>query len=165
MTPEKSLNPTKKSLSQAHFCGLTLTHLDKATAVGIVVGAFVQEPRKETLPRRGLFTQTVALLPRSLDDAAPAHRINPNEPGSGYVIAADGTGAWTGHRPIRPLQWQRHEHGASTPHVVNPMANGFLDRAEWDGLTGDRVNPAVGGALDDSRPTPNLRQPGSGFRR
>lgn len=51
---------------------------------------------------RGLFTQTVALRLRSRDevamvlgdglaDAAPAHRINPSEPGTGYVIAEDGS--------------------------------------------------------------------------
>lgn len=50
---------------------------------------------------RGLFTQTVALRLRSRDevamvlgdgtaDAAPAHRISRNAPGTGYVIAEDG---------------------------------------------------------------------------
>lgn len=76
--------------------------LTKGRAVGIVVAAFMQDPRKEILPMRGLFTQTVALRLRSRDevamvlgdglaDAAPAHRINPNEPGTGYVIAEDGS--------------------------------------------------------------------------
>lgn len=76
--------------------------LTKGRAVGIVVAAFMQDPRKEILPMRGLFTQTVALRLRSRDevamvlgdglaDAAPAHRINPNQPGTGYVIAEDGS--------------------------------------------------------------------------
>ena len=50
---------------------------------------------------RGLFTQTIALRLRSRDevtmvlgdgmaDAAPAHRISPDAPGTGYVIAEDG---------------------------------------------------------------------------
>lgn len=76
--------------------------LTKGRAVGIVVAAFMQDPRKEILPMRGLFTQTVALRLRSRDevamvlgdgiaDAAPAHRINPDEPGTGYVIAEDGS--------------------------------------------------------------------------
>ena len=50
---------------------------------------------------RGLFTQTVALRLRSRDevtmvlgdglaDKAPAHRISPDRPGTGYVIAEDG---------------------------------------------------------------------------
>ncbi|OIN80203.1 cell division protein FtsK [Mycobacterium malmoense] len=76
--------------------------LTKGRAVGIVVAAFMQDPRKEILPMRGLFTQTVALRLRSRDevamvlgdglaDAAPAHRINPNEAGTGYVVAEDGS--------------------------------------------------------------------------
>lgn len=75
--------------------------LTKGRALGIVVVAFLQDPRKEILPMRGLFTQTVALRLRSRDevamvlgdgtaDAAPAHRISPNAPGTGYVIAEDG---------------------------------------------------------------------------
>ncbi len=75
--------------------------LTKGRALGIVVVAFLQDPRKEILPMRGLFTQTVALRLRSRDevamvlgdgtaDAAPAHRISPNTPGTGYVIAEDG---------------------------------------------------------------------------
>ncbi|MFT8178382.1 cell division protein FtsK [Mycobacteroides chelonae] len=75
--------------------------LTKGRALGIVVAAFLQDPRKEVLPMRGLFTQTVALRLRSRDevtmvlgdgmaDVAPAHRISPDKPGTGYVIAEDG---------------------------------------------------------------------------
>lgn len=75
--------------------------LTKGRALGIVVAAFLQDPRKEVLPMRGLFTQTIALRLRSRDevvmvlgdgmaDAAPAHRISPETPGTGYVVAADG---------------------------------------------------------------------------
>ncbi len=50
---------------------------------------------------RGLFTQTIALRLRSREevamvlgdgmaDKAPAHRIRPDRPGTGYVIAEDG---------------------------------------------------------------------------
>lgn len=77
--------------------------LTKGRALGIVVAAFLQDPRKEVLPMRGLFTQTIALRLRSRDevamvlgdgmaDAAPAHRISPSAPGTGYVIAEDGVG-------------------------------------------------------------------------
>jgi DNA segregation ATPase FtsK/SpoIIIE, S-DNA-T family len=76
--------------------------LTKGRAVGVVVAAFMQDPRKEILPMRGLFTQTIALRLRSRDevamvlgdgmaDSAPAQRINPNEPGTGYVVTEDGT--------------------------------------------------------------------------
>jgi S-DNA-T family DNA segregation ATPase FtsK/SpoIIIE len=75
--------------------------LTKGRAIGIVVAAFLQDPRKEVLPQRGLFTQTIALRLRSRDevamvlgeglvDNAPAHRISPDTPGTGYVIAEDG---------------------------------------------------------------------------
>ncbi len=75
--------------------------LTKGRALGIVVAAFLQDPRKEVLPMRGLFTQTIALRLRSRDevtmvlgdgmaDNAPAHRISPERPGTGYVIAEDG---------------------------------------------------------------------------
>lgn len=75
--------------------------LTKGRALGIVVAAFLQDPRKEVLPMRGLFTQTIALRLRSREevamvlgdgmaDAAPAHRISPDRPGTGYVIAQDG---------------------------------------------------------------------------
>lgn len=75
--------------------------LTKGRALGIVVAAFLQDPRKEVLPMRGLFTQTIALRLRSREevamvlgdgiaDKAPAHRISPDEPGTGYVIAEDG---------------------------------------------------------------------------
>jgi S-DNA-T family DNA segregation ATPase FtsK/SpoIIIE len=75
--------------------------LTKGRALGIVVVAFVQDPRKEVLPMRGLFTQTIALRLRSRDevamvlgdglaDTAPAHRISPDLPGTGYVIEEDG---------------------------------------------------------------------------
>lgn len=51
---------------------------------------------------RGLFTQTVALRMQSRDevamvlgdglaDEAPAHRINPRQPGVGYVVDEDGS--------------------------------------------------------------------------
>lgn len=75
--------------------------LTKGRALGIVVVAFLQDPRKEILPMRGLFTQTIALRLRSREevtmvlgdgmaDKAPAHRISPDRPGTGYVIAEDG---------------------------------------------------------------------------
>lgn len=76
--------------------------LTKGRAVGVVFAAFMQDPRKEILPMRGLFTQTVALRLRSRDevamvlgdgmaDSAQAHRISPSEPGTGYVVAEDGS--------------------------------------------------------------------------
>lgn len=76
--------------------------LTKGRALGVVVVGALQDPRKETLPMRGLFTQTVALRLRSRDEVAmvlgegmheiaPAHRIDPERPGTAYVVVEDGT--------------------------------------------------------------------------
>lgn len=76
--------------------------LTRGRAVGVVVLAFIQDPRKETLPDRGLFTQTLALRLRSAEEVAmvlgegmaetaPAHRIPRDGQGIAYVIDEDGT--------------------------------------------------------------------------
>ena len=70
-------------------------------AVGFIVFACLQDPRKETLPARGLFTQTVGLRLRDrmetamvLGDGAVAagalcHEISPDTPGVAYVLSED----------------------------------------------------------------------------
>lgn len=89
--------------------------LTKGRALGIVVAAFLQDPRKEILPMRGLFTQTIALRLRSREevtmvlgdgmaDKAPAHRISPDRPGTGYVIAEDGHAT-----KVRSDFWSDHQ--------------------------------------------------------
>jgi DNA segregation ATPase FtsK/SpoIIIE, S-DNA-T family len=104
--------------------------LSKGRGLGIVVAAFLQDPRKEVIPMRGLFTQTIALRLRSRDevtmvlgdgmaDAAPAHRISPDTPGSGYVVAEDGqvtrvrADFWTDDQ-IRAIA-KKYGHTARTP--------------------------------------------------
>jgi S-DNA-T family DNA segregation ATPase FtsK/SpoIIIE len=93
MTDAALKNQVKASLSRI---------LSTGRGIGIVVAAFAQDPRKEILPMRGLFTQTIALRLRSREevtmvlgdgmaDRAHAHRINPNKPGTGYVINEDGS--------------------------------------------------------------------------
>nr|WP_246303615.1 FtsK/SpoIIIE domain-containing protein [Nocardioides thalensis] len=75
--------------------------LTQGRALGVVVVAFVQDPRKEVVGMRSLFTQTVALRLRSGDETAmvlgdgmhrlaPAHRINPSRPGTGWVVEDSG---------------------------------------------------------------------------
>ena len=103
--------------------------LTKGRALGIVVAAFLQDPRKEVLPMRGLFTQTIALRLRSREevtmvlgdgmaDIAPAQRISPDKPGTGYVVAEDGqvtrvrADYWTDDQ-IRSTA-VRYGHGCST---------------------------------------------------
>ncbi|OIJ25229.1 FtsK/SpoIIIE domain-containing protein [Nocardioides luteus] len=76
--------------------------LSIARAAGVVVCAFVQDPRKEVIDMRGLFTQTIALRLRSametnmvLGDGmapfAPAHRILKAAQGTAWIIDEDGS--------------------------------------------------------------------------
>lgn len=76
--------------------------LTQGRALGVVVLACVQDPRKEVVSMRGLFTQTVALRLRSADETrmvlgdgaaplAPAHRLSPSAPGSAWVVEEDGS--------------------------------------------------------------------------
>lgn len=76
--------------------------LTQGRAMGVVVVAFVQDPKKETVPSRGLFTQTIALrlasaeevrmvLGQGMSDEAPAHRIPADMPGAGYLVTEEGS--------------------------------------------------------------------------
>lgn len=72
-------------------------------APGFMVFACLQDPRKEVIPSRGLFTQMVGLRLKDisettmvLGDLAPltgahCHRIGRDLPGTGYVMPEDGT--------------------------------------------------------------------------
>lgn len=75
--------------------------LTQGRALGVVVVAFVQDPRKEVVNMRGLFTQTIALRLRTAEETsmvlgdgmaklAPAHRINPSCPGTAWVVEDNG---------------------------------------------------------------------------
>ena len=79
------------------------TLASQGRAVGFIVFECLQDPRKETLPARGLFTQTVGLRLRDrmetamvLGDGAVAagalcHEISPSMPGVAYVLAENGS--------------------------------------------------------------------------
>lgn len=78
------------------------TLASQGRAVGFIVFACLQDPRKETLPARGLFTQTVGLRLRdrmetamvlgdgAVDAGARCHEISPATPGVAYVLPEDG---------------------------------------------------------------------------
>lgn len=105
---------------------------------------------------RGLFTQTVALrlcsrdevatvLGDGLADAAAAHRIDPNEPGTGYVIDEDGSTV-----RVRADYWfdslirsVASEYGLATQRVAG--SGGELRTSAWQ--------------LSASAPRPPLPQP------
>ncbi len=67
-----------------------------------MVFACLQDPRKEVIPSRGLFTQMVGLRLKDLSETtmvlgevavnsgAHCHRISRNAPGTGYVVPEDG---------------------------------------------------------------------------
>lgn len=71
-------------------------------AVGFMVFACLQDPRKEVLPARGLFTQTIGLRLKdrsettmvlgegALEAGAKCHQIPRSLPGVGYVTPEDG---------------------------------------------------------------------------
>ncbi|WP_309063296.1 FtsK/SpoIIIE domain-containing protein [Streptomyces sp.] len=75
--------------------------LTQGRAFGVMVVAFVQDPRKETVGMRDLFTQTIALrlasaaetrmvLGEGMAAVAPAHHIAHTMPGTGYAVTDDG---------------------------------------------------------------------------
>jgi S-DNA-T family DNA segregation ATPase FtsK/SpoIIIE len=71
-------------------------------APGFVVFACLQDPRKEVIPARGLFTQMIGLRLKDLSETAMVlgeaavtsgahcHRITRHTPGMGYVVPEDG---------------------------------------------------------------------------
>lgn len=76
--------------------------LTQGRAPGWSVWAWVQDPRKDTVPMRNLFPQMVGLrlkdafetemvLGEAATKTAPCHRINPRHPGTGYAVAEDGS--------------------------------------------------------------------------
>ncbi|WP_350350148.1 FtsK/SpoIIIE domain-containing protein [Microbacterium sp. A8/3-1] len=79
------------------------TLASQGRAVGFVVFACLQDPRKETLPARGLFTQTIGLRLRgrtetamvlgdgAIEGGARCHEISPSTPGVAYIVPEDGT--------------------------------------------------------------------------
>lgn len=90
----------REMLRRANAAIATLA--SQGRAVGFILFACLQDPRKETLPARGLFTQTVGLRLRDrietgmvLGEGAVAagalcHEISPQTPGVAYVLAESG---------------------------------------------------------------------------
>lgn len=118
--------------------------LSKGRAMGVVVIGAIQDPRKEAIPARGLFTQTVALRLRSasettmvlgegMADVAPAHRISDVQPGTAYVIDEDGSAS-----KVRAAYWPDSVIRATAQRYPTP-ARGVprpCPRAGWAGLAG-----------------------------
>lgn len=94
-------------------------------APGFVVFACLQDPRKEVIPSRGLFTQmiglrlkdvsetTMVLGESAVNSGAHCHRIQRSAPGTGYVIPEEG-----GY-PIRVRA------GFASDHAIRQVAKAF----------------------------------------
>lgn len=94
-------------------------------APGFVVFACLQDPRKEVIPSRGLFTQMIGLRLKDVSETtmvlgesavssgAHCHRIQRSVPGTGYVIPEEG-----GY-PIRVRA------GFASDHVIRQVAKAF----------------------------------------
>ena len=76
--------------------------LTQGRAPGWSVWAWVQDPRKDTVPMRNLFPQMIGLrlkdafetemvLGETATKTAPCHRISPHRPGTGYAVTEDGS--------------------------------------------------------------------------
>lgn len=95
-----SYETDREMLRRANAAIATLA--SQGRAVGFILFACLQDPRKETLPARGLFTQTVGLRLRDrtetamvLGDGAVAagglcHEISASTPGVAYVLSENG---------------------------------------------------------------------------
>lgn len=121
--------------------------LTQGRAMGVVVVAFVQDPKKETVPARGLFTQTIALrlasadevrmvLGQGMSDEAPAHRIPMNMPGAGYLVTEEGSVA-----RVRADYWPDHLIKATAARFpaaqrwVPPLEETSTERAHFVQVT------------------------------
>jgi S-DNA-T family DNA segregation ATPase FtsK/SpoIIIE len=122
-------------------------------APGFVVFACLQDPRKEVIPARGLFTQMIGLRLKDLSETAMVlgeaavtsgahcHRISRHTPGMGYVVPEDG-----GY-PIRVRA------GHAGDHAIRSVAARFATPIQQP-----VVVPPV---LEDDRRLP-VRRPRSG---
>jgi S-DNA-T family DNA segregation ATPase FtsK/SpoIIIE len=120
-------------------------------APGFVVLACLQDPRKEVIPSRGLFTQMVGLRLKDLAETAMVlgetavatgafcHRITRDVPGTGFVLPEDGT------PPIRVRA------GYATDTMIKETAGRF------PAVLRIPVEPAVADELRSRRPrTPGV---------
>jgi len=130
--------------------------LTQGRALGVVVVAFVQDPRKEVVNMRGLFTQVIALRLRSSDETtmvlgdgmhrvAPAHRINPGTQGMGWVV--EDTGAVD---RVRADYWP--------DDVIRVVSDRYATEVRID-LPEDEPDNGRRGGLDWSKSTRPARGP------
>ncbi|WP_272948429.1 FtsK/SpoIIIE domain-containing protein [Janibacter hoylei] len=137
--------------------------LTQGRAMGVVVVAFVQDPKKETVPARGLFTQTIALrlasadevrmvLGQGMSDEAPAHRIPMNMPGAGYLVTEEGAVA-----RVRAHYWPDLLIKATAAHY--PAAKRWVPPLEESSTGGAQFVQAAAAQPDEGGRAPRPRGP------
>jgi S-DNA-T family DNA segregation ATPase FtsK/SpoIIIE len=121
----------------------------------------MQDPRKEVVGMRGLFTQTIALRLRSADETrmvlgdgtavlAPAHRLSPAAPGSAWVVEEDGT-----LDRVRADYWPDHlvrQAAATYPALVVDDSTPAVPDVESATAAAEPVNSADDGKVADLGP-------------
>jgi S-DNA-T family DNA segregation ATPase FtsK/SpoIIIE len=107
-------------------------------APGFVVFACLQDPRKEVIPSRGLFTQMIGLRLKDINETAMVlgetavtsgahcHRISRTTPGIGYVVPEDGGS------PVRVRA------GFASDHAIRAVAVEFATPVQEDLPVHDR---------------------------
>lgn len=131
--------------------------LTQARAFGVVIIGFVQDPRKEIVSDRGLFTQTVALRLRSSSETsmvlgdgmstqAPAHKLSASNQGIAYVVTESGRVS-----KVRADYW--------TDKQIMVMS--FQNRAPADGQSSGGLSlvPAAAKVPDPAAKTDTLELP------
>jgi len=134
--------------------------LTQGRAFGVVVVAFVQDPRKETVGMRDLFTQTIALrlasaaetrmvLGEGMAAVAPGHQIATTMPGAGYLVGDDG------HvERVRADYWADDFIRMVAATYPAPPAPPLPAEAETDAPEGHDVQAEAPGEAVETAPSP-----------
>lgn len=140
--------------------------LSQGRALGVLVVAFVQDPTKETVKARNLFTQTLALRLRSSDetrmvlgdgmaDRAPAHKISPAAQGTGWLVGDDGSTVRV-RADYWPDELVRETAGVYAAPVTLPPDDGGADAGSTAATS---AGPDDGGPGGQGADVPRQRKP------
>jgi S-DNA-T family DNA segregation ATPase FtsK/SpoIIIE len=154
--------------------------LTQGRALGVVVVACVQDPRKDVVSMRGLFTQTVALRLRSSEETvmvlgdgmthtAAAHRISPAHPGTAWVVedtgAADRVRAdfWPDNL-IRDVstRYATEVRVDPTPPALDTLATHDVSGVAGRGHDAEDTQPVAARPRKPRSPRASTRRTGSG---
>lgn len=154
--------PDRDLLKRAEVALARLLSIGRAP--GFYAFAFVQDPRKEVLKMRQLFTQAVALRLRDKEEAgmvlgegavnsgARCHKIGRATPGVGYAVGEDGliVKVRAGFVTDDTIHTTAHQFPAPTQQPIVPPTDDEFDGGSADGGSGPRPRKPSGGS--GSRP-------------